>query len=61
MANEKIKVKAKQNKVYLWEVADRLGMQDSALSRKLRKELPPEEANRILDAISQIAVEREVV
>lgn len=57
MANETIKNYAKQNRVRLWEVAERLGIQDSALSRKLRKELPQEEKEKILTVIENLARE----
>lgn len=55
MANETIKNYAKQNRVRLWEVAEGLGIQDSALSRKLRKELPPGEKEKILALIEKLA------
>lgn len=57
MANENVKIFAKEKKVYLWRVAEHMGIQDSALSRKLRKELPPEEKERILAAIDRLAKE----
>lgn len=60
-ANCKIKLMALNNKVCLWEVAERLGMNDSAFSRKLRKELQDEEKDRILEAIARIAQERQEV
>lgn len=60
MANETIKQTAKTNKVKLWEIADVLGIQDSALSRKLRKELPQSEAENILHIIADLAQNREV-
>ena len=55
MANDKVKAFAKEKKVYLWRVAEYMGIQDSALSRKLRKELPPEEKQKILEAIESLA------
>ena len=55
MANERIKRTCKNKKVKLWEVAEALGIQDSALSRKLRKELPEKETVNILHIIDQLA------
>lgn len=60
MANEKIKNIARQKKVRLWEVADELGIQDSALSRKMRKELPQTEADMILEIIERLSQRLEV-
>ena len=54
MANCEIKERAKKKGVYLWQVADALGMTDSYFSRKLRKELPEDEKNNILDIIDSL-------
>lgn len=59
-ANEKLKVYAKEREVFLWQIAERLSLQDSNFSKKLRRELPVEERERILEIIDQIAAEREV-
>ena len=37
-----------------WEVADALGILDSVFSRKLRKELPNDEKERILQVIADL-------
>ena len=58
LANEIIRDAAKNNNVYLWELADRLGIADTTLSRKLRKELHREEAERAIQIINEIAAER---
>jgi len=59
MANERIKETAKEKKVCLWQVAERLNMQDSALSRKMRHELPEQEQAQVMQIITDIAAERE--
>lgn len=59
--NANIRTAAKHNGVYLWEVAEALGIQDSALSRKLRKELPEKETVNILRIIDQLAKEKSEV
>ncbi len=41
--------------VKLWQVAERLGINDGNLSRKLRRELPEEEQKRILEIIQDLA------
>ena len=43
--------------VKLWQVADKLGIADCSLSRKLRKELSKEEKEKIFGIISELAKE----
>lgn len=57
-ANKDIKSAAKNAGVFHWEIAERLGIQDSAFSRKLRRELPDEEREKILGIINKMAAER---
>lgn len=54
IANNDIKSQAKISGVYLWQVAQRLGITDSTLSRKLRRELPTEEKERIFNIIDEL-------
>lgn len=58
--NNDIKTKAKEEGVCLWEIADILGIADTSLSRKLRKELPDKEKQAIFKIIDEIAAERNV-
>ena len=60
MANREVRSHAIEKGVLLWMVAEALGISDSSFSRKLRRELPVEERERILAIIDQIAAEREV-
>lgn len=55
MANVDVKLIAAGKGVKLWQIADRLGIVDCSFSRKLRKELPQEEKEHILQIIAQIA------
>ena len=48
---------AKAAGICLWQVAEELGMQESAFSRKLRHELPMREVEQILGIIAQLAKE----
>lgn len=57
--NMDIKSRAKNKGVYLWEVADKLGVIDCNFSRKLRKELPQDEKEMIFNIIDQIAAQKE--
>lgn len=59
MKNEKIRTAAKDAGVKLWQIAERVGLTDSNFSRKLRRELPDEECERILRLIDELAAERE--
>ena len=59
MENCVIREKAKRAGVRLWEVAERLGIGDATLSRKLRHELPQKDQDRILALIDEIANEKE--
>lgn len=54
-ANNDIRTAAKEKGVYLWEVAEELGILDAALSRKLRHELPEAEKSNMLKIIDGIA------
>ena len=57
-ANKEIKVRAKARGVLLWEIADKLDLTDSNFSRKLRRELSPDEKQRIFSIIDEIAAEK---
>lgn len=57
-ANQEIRKEAKRAGVRLWEIAERLGMNDGNFSRKLRRELNQEERNKILTIISELGTER---
>ena len=54
-ANMKIREKARNSGVRLWQIADALGMQESLFSKKLRKELAEEEQEKILSIIDDLA------
>nr|DAP86117.1 MAG TPA: antitoxin [Caudoviricetes sp.] len=51
MKNYEIRVELMKRGMKQYELAELLGIADSALSRKLRKELPDEEKQRILEII----------
>lgn len=57
LTNELIRTTALQKGVKLWEIAERIGLNDGNFSRKLRRELPQEEQERILCAIEAIQKE----
>ncbi len=57
MANLDVRAAAVSSGVRLWRVAEELGIADASLSRKLRRELPPEEKERILSIIKRLSKE----
>ena len=58
MKNERIRAAAKETGVRFWEIAERVGITDSNFSRKLRRELPESERDRLLAIIEAIAAEK---
>lgn len=61
MRNAEIRDAAKTAGVFLWEIAERFGVSDCNFSRKLRKELPDSERERVLTIIKELAAERQEV
>lgn len=57
MSNQDIRRTAAGAGVKLWQIADALGMADCSFSRKLRKELSPDEKERIFSIIQRLAKE----
>ena len=57
MNNQDIRRTAAGAGVKLWQIADALGIADCSLSRKLRKELPREEKERIFEIINNLSRE----
>ena len=59
MNNNDIRMMARNQDVRLWQISDKLNMQDSNFSKMLRKELPSEKKEHIYKIINEIAKERE--
>lgn len=57
--NSDVREKARNAGVYLWEVADKIGMQDSNFSRMLRRELPPGMKAKIFTVIEELRKEKQ--
>ena len=58
-ANQEIRETAKTAGIHLWQVADALQLNDGNFSRKLRRELPQSEKDKILAIIERLAAEPE--
>ncbi|MEE1137549.1 MAG: hypothetical protein U0M02_03625 [Acutalibacteraceae bacterium] len=54
MNNTEIRNEAKKAGVKLWQIAEKLGMNDGNFSRKLRKELSSEEKAKIRAIIAEL-------
>lgn len=59
MRNKEIREAAKQSGICLWQIAERLGVNDGNFSRKLRRELPQEEREKIMGIIAELEREKE--
>ena len=57
MFNQDIRRTAAGAGVKLWQIAEALGISDCNFSRKLRKELPQEEKERIFGIIRELSQE----
>lgn len=57
MKNQEIREAAKKANIKLWQIADKLHMNDCNFSRKLRFELPEEEKQQIMDIIVELKKE----
>lgn len=58
LANKQIRNAAKEAGICLWQVAEKLGINDGNFSRKLRRELPPAEREKVLDIIRELSHEK---
>lgn len=59
LKNKDIRVAAATAGVKLWQIADKLGIYDGNFSRKLRKELPEKEKEKIFSIIDELVKEME--
>ena len=55
MTNIEIRQAMQKNRLFCYEVAAALGIADSTMSRKMRKELDAEEKQKILEVINKLA------
>ena len=59
IANREIRDAAKEAGIWLWQVAEKLGVNDCNFSRKLRRELPPAEREKVLNIIRELSQENQ--
>jgi len=53
--NKDVRVAIESANLKYWQIAQELGCTDGNFSRKLRKELPPEEKRKIFDIIERLS------
>ena len=58
MKNVEIRNRAKERGVFLWEIAEKLGINDGNLSRRLRKELSESQKEQIFGIIDELSEEK---
>lgn len=56
-ANQTIRDYAKRNNIFLWQIANRLGVSEPTMNRWLRTPLAPEKEQSIMAAIVELAKE----
>lgn len=61
LKNTDIRSEVKAAGLYLWQIADALGINDGNFSRKLRHELPDEEKARIRAIIAALTAQKGAV
>lgn len=54
-ANKEIREHAKNKGIFLWEIAEIVGVNDGNFSRKLRRELSESEKQEIIKIIDELA------
>lgn len=60
MNNNDIRVMARNHGIRLWQIANKLNMQDSNFSKMLRTEFPSEKKEHIFKIINEIVKERDL-
>lgn len=53
-ANQDLREEAKKSNVFLWQIAEKYGINDINFTKKMRRELPQSEKTKILNIISEL-------
>ena len=59
VSNARIRKAAQEAGVYLWQIAEKLGINDGNFSRKLRRELPVDEQEKIMGIIRELSAKKQ--
>lgn len=57
--NNAVRQAAKEKGVFLWQIADKLGVSEMTLLRRLRHELPQDQQAEVFAAIEKICAEKD--
>ena len=60
MYNADIRAEAKAKGVFLYDIAEKLGISEPTMTRKLRRELPESQKTEIRNIIAELATARTV-
>lgn len=55
--NQAIRQAAQEKGVFFWQIADAIGIHEGTFSRRLRRELPQEDREKILAIIDELSKE----
>lgn len=58
MTGAEVKQLAKESGIFLWQIAEKLGINDGNFSRKLRKPLSDSDTAKVLNAVKQLKNEQ---
>ncbi len=58
MCNADIRTAAKQSGVFLYAIADKLGISEPTMTRLMRRELPEEKKSQLKAIIAELAAEQ---
>lgn len=59
LANKDLRNRAKKSNVSLWEIADVMGISEPTMTRYMRRELPNQKKQEILQIIDDLAKAKE--
>ena len=54
MTGDDVRKLAKENGIYLWQIAQKIGINDGNFSRKLRGDLSESDAEKIRNAVQEL-------
>lgn len=58
MCNMDLRQKAKEKDVFFWQIAEKLGVSEATMTRRLRFELPEQEKQKYLSIIDKLSAEK---
>lgn len=59
MSNKNIRESAKEKRVYLWQIANAMGISEPTMTRRMRSELSEQEQANIMSIIQKLSEQKE--